>query len=316
MSKTNAIRQTITSMEVAEMIEKEHKNLVRDIRRYNSQLTEAEIGLEDAKLKIEPGDFWEESTYKDANNQDRPCYNITKKGCEFIAHKLTGTKGTIFTARYINKFHEMEDFIEECRAEFRAGKRQEPELPWFIRGFRGKYVVLERDFIAVTGVDIKKHKLFYRMEYFKGGVDYNAFGWKCNNEEFKKEFGFDFGEDSEMNYFYLNGALKALDILKGDKKAKMKEGAYDLMKEGIRKAQKIGRPQSGLGAKTKAVSAAMSSHYTMFVEREQPEISVGKNQTAALIGEKQITALIGKAQEEQLPIQINIYVSGTEKNTV
>lgn len=33
---------------------------------------------------------------------------VTKKGCEFIAHKLTGQKGTEFTAKFINRFHEME----------------------------------------------------------------------------------------------------------------------------------------------------------------------------------------------------------------
>ncbi len=54
--------------------------------------------------------FWE-STYEDSKGETRPCYRITKKGCEFIAHKLTGTKGTAFTARYINRFHEMEDVI-------------------------------------------------------------------------------------------------------------------------------------------------------------------------------------------------------------
>lgn len=37
---------------------------------------------------------------------------VTKKGCEFIAHKLTGQKGTEFTARYINRFHEMEGALE------------------------------------------------------------------------------------------------------------------------------------------------------------------------------------------------------------
>lgn len=42
-----------------------------------------------------------------------PCYKITKKGCEFIAHKLTGVKGTEFTAKYINKFHEMEQIIAD-----------------------------------------------------------------------------------------------------------------------------------------------------------------------------------------------------------
>lgn len=36
---------------------------------------------------------------------------LLKKGCEFIAHKLTGQKGAIFTATYINKFHEMESTI-------------------------------------------------------------------------------------------------------------------------------------------------------------------------------------------------------------
>lgn len=99
------IEQTLTSMEVAEMVEKEHAKLLRDIKRYTEQLAEAKIGL---------GDFFQESTYKDANNQTRPCYQITKKGCEFIAHKLTGTKGTAFTAKYINRFHDMEKELQQA----------------------------------------------------------------------------------------------------------------------------------------------------------------------------------------------------------
>lgn len=97
------IEQTLTSMEVAEMVEKEHKMLLRDLRRYINQFNQC---------KIAPVDFFKESTYKDAKGESRPCYRITKKGCEFIAHKLTGTKGTIFTARYINRFHEMETQLE------------------------------------------------------------------------------------------------------------------------------------------------------------------------------------------------------------
>ena len=96
------IEQKITSMEVAEMVGKEHSKLLRDIRTYSEQLAEAKIGL---------GDFFEESTYLDANNQERPCYKVTKKGCEFIANKLTGVKGAEFTAKYINRFHDMEDSI-------------------------------------------------------------------------------------------------------------------------------------------------------------------------------------------------------------
>lgn len=97
------IDQTLDSREVAEMIEKEHSKLLRDIYRYEEQFAEANIGL---------GDFFRKSCYTDANNQNRPCYRITKKGCEFIAHKLTGQKGTEFTAKYINKFHEMESMVK------------------------------------------------------------------------------------------------------------------------------------------------------------------------------------------------------------
>lgn len=62
------------------MVEKEHKNLMRDIRSYVEKL---------GKLKIELSDFFKESTYKNSQNRDMPCYLITKKGCELIAHKLT-----------------------------------------------------------------------------------------------------------------------------------------------------------------------------------------------------------------------------------
>mgnify|MGYP001648963687 CR=1 FL=1 len=38
---SNLTRNTITSMEVAEMVGKEHKELLRDIRRYVAQLAES-----------------------------------------------------------------------------------------------------------------------------------------------------------------------------------------------------------------------------------------------------------------------------------
>ena len=95
--------KTISSLEVAEMVEKKHYNLIRDIKGYVDELTE---------LKIEFSDFFRESTYKDSTGRTLPRYDITKKGCEFIAHKLTGIKGTKFTALYINRFHDMEEQLK------------------------------------------------------------------------------------------------------------------------------------------------------------------------------------------------------------
>ncbi len=95
--------QYIDSREVAGIVEKEHRKLLRDIRNYIAQLTETNFG---------PSDFFIESSYKDASGKSNRCYLVTRKGCEFIAHKLTGVKGTKFTATYINRFHEMEDSLQ------------------------------------------------------------------------------------------------------------------------------------------------------------------------------------------------------------
>lgn len=43
------IEQSLNSIEVAEMVEKEYKRLLKDIRRYEAQLGEG---------KIAPSDFW------------------------------------------------------------------------------------------------------------------------------------------------------------------------------------------------------------------------------------------------------------------
>lgn len=104
MNNLKKIEQTLDSREVAEMVGKEHHKLLRDIRIYTEQLTESKIGC---------SDFFRESNYKDSTGRTLPSYQVTKKGCEFIAHKLTGVKGTAFTARYINRFHEMQEQIAQ-----------------------------------------------------------------------------------------------------------------------------------------------------------------------------------------------------------
>lgn len=93
-------QQVIDSRDVAKMIGKAHKNLIRDIDRYINDISTGS--------KLSPLDFFIESSYKDAKGEVRKCYLLTKKGCEFVANKLTGRKGTIFTATYVSLFNEYE----------------------------------------------------------------------------------------------------------------------------------------------------------------------------------------------------------------
>lgn len=221
------IEQTLTSMEVAEMVEKEHAKLLRDIKRYIEQLAEANIGL---------GDFFKESTYKDVNNQTRPCYQITKKGCEFIAHKLTGVKGTVFTARYINRFHDMEEELQKQNPSVE-------ERPWFIRKFMGDDVILLRDFNTIVGMDVMVTKKFFHPDYFKAGLDWNGYGsfWKEETEpreEFERKFGFEFGEEPVLIWLTLAGAEKAVQILEKEPKVKMLPEAKETILNGIQQVTK------------------------------------------------------------------------------
>ena len=101
------VTQTLSSMEVAEMVEMEHKYLMRNLRKYSNDMMGAEDGA-----KISPSDFWTEDSYLNSQNKLQPCYQITKLGCEFIAHKTTGAKGTAFTAKYIVRFHQMEEALK------------------------------------------------------------------------------------------------------------------------------------------------------------------------------------------------------------
>lgn len=100
---------TLDSREVAEMVGKRHDHLIRDIETYIQYLDNPDLGNGSKPIVA---DFFMENNYKSGTpSRNYKRYDCTKKGCEFIAHKLTGQKGAVFTATYINKFHEMESII-------------------------------------------------------------------------------------------------------------------------------------------------------------------------------------------------------------
>lgn len=101
---------TVESRLVSQWLDVEHGKLLKSIRQYEDYVAEANFGL---------GEYFLKSQYVDLNNQKRPCYLITKKGCEFLANKQTGKKGAIFTVRFIEEFHRMEDELKEPTVDSR-----------------------------------------------------------------------------------------------------------------------------------------------------------------------------------------------------
>lgn len=100
--------QTISSREVAKMMEKRHDHLLRMLEGYKP--SEGSKGgsyvgiiLTLTKGNFTLSDYFIKSTYKDAKGQTRKCYECTKIGCELICQKSTGKGGYLLA----NKLQEL-----------------------------------------------------------------------------------------------------------------------------------------------------------------------------------------------------------------
>lgn len=94
-------KETMSSLEIAELTGKQHSHVMRDIRNILEQgVAESNFGL---------------GSYSDANGQNRPCYFLTKKGCLILASGYDA----LLRERIINRWEELE--LEK--------KQELPKLP-------------------------------------------------------------------------------------------------------------------------------------------------------------------------------------------
>ena len=96
----------VDSREVAEMLGKPHKELLKSIRIYIEYLGQGDFPQ---------SDFFVESFYKNLQNKTQPSFLLTRKGCDLVANKMTGEKGVLFTAEYVTKFDEMEQSLKNMQ---------------------------------------------------------------------------------------------------------------------------------------------------------------------------------------------------------
>lgn len=145
---------TLDSREVAIMLGKNHAHLLRDIDTYTKYFIESKIGF---------NEFFQESTYKDKVGRRLRIYQITKKGCEFLAHKQTGRKGSSFTASYINRFHEMEaQLSKKPLQQTLIEEAYKPTLKYW----KGVPVLTKLDVAMILNVDASSIQNYIRRPWF------------------------------------------------------------------------------------------------------------------------------------------------------
>lgn len=105
---------TLTSLEVAEMLGKKHTDLLQEIegRKDGKNVGILQV-LENGNFQLSK--YFIPSTYK-SGTREYKCYEITKMGCHMLGNKLQGEKGILFTAKYVERFNEMEKQLSSGQA--------------------------------------------------------------------------------------------------------------------------------------------------------------------------------------------------------
>lgn len=89
-----------TSLIVAQVFGKEHKNVLRDIESLSCSEDFNRLNFE-------------RITYKDARNREQTAYEMTKDGFSFLVMGYTGSKAGEFKERFINEFNRREALLKD-----------------------------------------------------------------------------------------------------------------------------------------------------------------------------------------------------------
>ena len=98
----------VTSDVIATKFNKEHRNLMRNIR-----------SLIESQPKFGALNF-EQTTYITKQNKLHDCFKMTRDGFCMIAMALTGREAEEWKVKYINAFNKMEDSIKSAPATMKS----------------------------------------------------------------------------------------------------------------------------------------------------------------------------------------------------
>lgn len=189
---------TITTVEIAEMMEVEHKEILKKLegtRKPDGSVKQIGIIPVLTRGNFPLSDYFALSTYKDSSGKENKCYNVTRLGCDFLANKFTGEKGILFTAKYVKRFNEME-------------RGQVPkDFPSALRAYADE---VERRQIAEHENEKLQQELDYSKDWYSikrvaamNGVDWKTFNWRKLKEK-SIELGYGVKKIFDANYGEVN----------------------------------------------------------------------------------------------------------------
>lgn len=187
----NIEENVISTLEISEMMQVKHWEVLRklDGRNINGKHEKGYIEILNNNQMV-VADYFKKSSYIDEKGETRPCYLVTKLGCDFLANKFTGEKGILFTAKYVKRFHDME---EQIKKKF---------LPMSYRDAVAQLLEsLDREEELRAQLDTSKDWYSIKRVAALNGVPWKTFNWRRLKEigenmgyEVKKIFDANYGE--------------------------------------------------------------------------------------------------------------------------
>ena len=200
---------TISSREVAEMMEMTSKDGHSDLMKKIDKISKTLLSE-----KIPTVNYWFESSYKDSTGRTLREYQVTKRGCEMLAHKSTGDKGIIFTHKYMERFEQMENHIKQQKDSYMIDDPIERAKRWIEEQ-------QEKQLLAIQNEEMKPKALAYD-KFMEADGTYTTTN-ACKMLGLKRNKVFEFLRENELVYKNKTEATqKAID--KGWFKQVLKNG--------------------------------------------------------------------------------------------
>lgn len=107
-----------TSRKVAEMFEKQHKNVLRDIRNLIEDISsEMSHETHSSEVSHEISKYFVESTYVSSRGREEVEYLLTRDGFTLLAMSFKGPKALRFKMDYIEAYNAMEQALITLKEE-------------------------------------------------------------------------------------------------------------------------------------------------------------------------------------------------------
>ncbi|HEM3703622.1 TPA: Rha family transcriptional regulator [Streptococcus suis] len=132
----------VDSLTVAEVFERDHKNVLRDIRNCISEIENTEIDV----LKIEPisyidaNDYFYEDSIRDSYGRKRKIYYMNQKGFTLLVMGYTGQRAFSYKVAYIEQFEEMK---RQLQGQNRGEMTQAQLLAYIKHYLAGSRVIIQ-----------------------------------------------------------------------------------------------------------------------------------------------------------------------------